>query len=101
MGNVERWSLVVSIVMNQLCLARLLGQVTYRPWETRQREATPGQIRGSCLRFCCRLAHLLARAKDVENRLEELLGFIQSLYLAMMWLSKSQRSLPHRADEPI
>lgn len=41
----ERWSLVVSIVMNQLCLARSLGQANYRPWETRQREATPGQVR--------------------------------------------------------
>lgn len=41
----ERWSLVVSIVMNQLCLARPLGQAQYRPWETRQRPATPGQVR--------------------------------------------------------
>jgi hypothetical protein len=41
----ERWSLVVSIVMNQLCLARPLGQASYRPWETQQRPATPGQVR--------------------------------------------------------
>jgi hypothetical protein len=41
----ERWSLVVSIVLNQLCLARPLGQASYRPWETRQRPATPGQVR--------------------------------------------------------
>jgi len=41
----ERWSLVVSIVMNQLCLARPLGQADYRPWEARQRPATPGQVR--------------------------------------------------------
>ena len=41
----ERWSLLVSIVMNQLCLARPLGQASYRPWEARQRPATPGQVR--------------------------------------------------------
>jgi DDE superfamily endonuclease len=41
----ERWSLVVSIVMNQLCVARSLDQANYRPWETRQRAATPGQVR--------------------------------------------------------
>jgi hypothetical protein len=41
----ERWSLVVSIVMNQLYLGRSLGQAAYRPWETQQREATPGQVR--------------------------------------------------------
>jgi len=41
----ERWSLVVSIVMNQLSLARSLGQATYRPWEARQRAATPQQVR--------------------------------------------------------
>lgn len=34
-----------SIVMNQLCLARGLGQYNYRPWEIRQRPATPGQAR--------------------------------------------------------
>ena len=41
----ERWSLVVSIVMNQLCVARSLGQANYQPWETRQRAVTPGQVR--------------------------------------------------------
>jgi hypothetical protein len=41
----ERWSLVVSIVMNQLCVARSLGQASYRPWESQQRPATPGQVR--------------------------------------------------------
>ena len=41
----ERWSLVVSIMMNQLCLARPLGQATYRPWETHQRLVTPQQVR--------------------------------------------------------
>jgi hypothetical protein len=41
----ERWSLVVSLVMNQLCLARELGASHYRPWESQQRPATPGQVR--------------------------------------------------------
>jgi hypothetical protein len=41
----ERWSLVVSIVMNQLHLARALGQACYRPWEGRERPVTPRQVR--------------------------------------------------------
>jgi DDE superfamily endonuclease len=41
----ERSRLVVSMVMNQLCLARPLGQACSRPWEARQRLATPGQVR--------------------------------------------------------
>lgn len=41
----ERWSLVVSIVMNQLLLARELGQACYRPWEKRQHTVTPRQVR--------------------------------------------------------
>ena len=41
----ERWSQIVSIVMNQLRLARALGQACYRPWEGRQRAVTPRQVR--------------------------------------------------------
>jgi hypothetical protein len=41
----ERWSLLVSIVMNQLCLARDLGQANYRPWEGRRQLVTPRQVR--------------------------------------------------------
>jgi hypothetical protein len=41
----ERWSLVVSIAMNQLCLARDLGQACYRPWEGRRHTVTPRQVR--------------------------------------------------------
>lgn len=41
----ERWSVVVGIVMNQLCLARSLGQANYQPWDARQRAATPEQVR--------------------------------------------------------
>ena len=38
-------SLVVSVVMNQLCLARSLGQAGYRPWEGRRQAVTPRQVR--------------------------------------------------------
>jgi hypothetical protein len=41
----ERWSLVVSIVMNQLHVARALGQACYRPWERRRHVVTPRQVR--------------------------------------------------------
>ena len=41
----ERWSLIVSIAMNQLRLARDLGQACYRPWEGRQHTVTPRQVR--------------------------------------------------------
>ncbi len=41
----ERWSLIVSIAMNQLRLARDLGQVCYRRWEGRQHTITPRQVR--------------------------------------------------------
>jgi hypothetical protein len=41
----ERWSLCVGIVMNQLCLARHLGQACYRPWEGRRPSVTPRQVR--------------------------------------------------------
>jgi hypothetical protein len=32
----ERWSLVVATAMNQLVLARHLGQALYHPWERRR-----------------------------------------------------------------
>jgi hypothetical protein len=41
----ERWSLVVATAMNQLVLARSLGQASYRPWERRRDRATPRQVR--------------------------------------------------------
>lgn len=41
----ERWSVVVSLAMNQLCLARALGESSYRPWECQRRPATPGHVR--------------------------------------------------------
>ena len=41
----ERWSLLVSCAMNQVCLARALGHACYRPWERQQRPVTPRQVR--------------------------------------------------------
>jgi hypothetical protein len=41
----ERWSLIVATAMNQLVLARSLGQASFRPWESRQEVVTPRQVR--------------------------------------------------------
>lgn len=41
----ERWSLLVALALNQLMLARSLGQAEYRPWEPKQRPLTPRQVR--------------------------------------------------------
>jgi hypothetical protein len=41
----ERWSVVVATAMNQLVLARSLGQASFRPWERRQEVVTPRQVR--------------------------------------------------------
>jgi hypothetical protein len=41
----ERWSVVVATAMNQLVLARSLGQASYRPWERRPHVLTPRQVR--------------------------------------------------------
>ena len=41
----ERWSLVVATAMNQLVLARSLGQAQFRPWESRRQVVTPRQVR--------------------------------------------------------
>ncbi|GHO61452.1 hypothetical protein KSC_003440 [Ktedonobacter sp. SOSP1-52] len=41
----ERWSLLVALALNQLLLARPLGQAVYRPWEPKQRPLTPRQVR--------------------------------------------------------
>jgi hypothetical protein len=41
----ERWSLIVATAMNQLVLARSLGQASFRPWERRQEVVTPRQVR--------------------------------------------------------
>lgn len=41
----ERWSVLVALAMNQLVLARPLGQAAYRPWEPNRRPVTPRQQR--------------------------------------------------------
>ncbi len=41
----ERWSLVVAGAMNQLVLARTLGQAGYHPWERRREQGTPAHVR--------------------------------------------------------
>jgi hypothetical protein len=41
----ERWSVVVATAMNQLVLARSLGQASYHPWERRRQVVTPRQVR--------------------------------------------------------
>lgn len=41
----ERWSVVVATALNQLVLARSLGQVLYCPWERRRGVVTPRQVR--------------------------------------------------------
>src|SRR6266566_4420241 len=41
----ERWSWLVALVLNQLYLARELGQALHRPWECTDRPVTPQQVR--------------------------------------------------------
>src|SRR5262249_23814399 len=43
--QIERWSVVVATAMNQLVLARSVGQASYRPWERRRHVVTPRQVR--------------------------------------------------------
>lgn len=41
----ERWSWLVALVLNQLYVARELGQALHRPWESTARPVTPQQVR--------------------------------------------------------
>ncbi len=41
----ERWSWLLVLVVNQLYLARELGQALHRPWECTDRPVTPQQVR--------------------------------------------------------
>jgi hypothetical protein len=41
----ELWSWLVALVLNQLYLARELGQALHRPWENCDRPVTPQQVR--------------------------------------------------------
>jgi hypothetical protein len=51
----ERWSQVVAIAHNLLILARPLVQPELRPWESRQREASPQQVRRAMAKFLTQL----------------------------------------------
>ena len=51
----ERWSLVVATAMNQLLLARPLGQAEYRPWERRREHVTPRHMRRVMTRILSQL----------------------------------------------
>jgi len=61
----ERWSLIVATAMNQLVLARELGQASFRPWERRQEAVTPRQVR-RCMPAI--LAQLGTPAKEPKTR---------------------------------
>jgi hypothetical protein len=41
----ERWSHLVAIVHNHLVLSRSLVEPELRPWENKQRQSTPQQVR--------------------------------------------------------
>ncbi len=43
--QVERWSWIVACACNQLLLCQSLGLALLRPWESKQRAATPRQVR--------------------------------------------------------
>ncbi|GAC1365744.1 MAG: hypothetical protein NVSMB44_27920 [Ktedonobacteraceae bacterium] len=51
----ERWSHVVAIAHNQLVLARDLVEAQLRPWESKQREPTPQQVRRGMHKLLARL----------------------------------------------
>lgn len=90
----ERWSWCVGIVMNQLLLARDLGQARYRPWEARRHVVTPGQVRrvmpailsqvGTPTRACQRRGKSPGRAA----------GFHPEPAPRCQVVSKGQKSLP-------
>jgi len=51
----ERWSQIVAIAHNHLVLARAQVQAVLRPWETKQREASPQQVRRGMAKFMAQL----------------------------------------------
>ncbi len=51
----ERWSQIVAIVHNLLLLARPLVQAVLRPWEARQRDASPQQVRRAMAKIVAQL----------------------------------------------
>jgi hypothetical protein len=59
----ERWSQVVAIVQNHLVLARPQVQPSLRPWETKQREASPQQVRRAMAKIVVQLGTPAKSAK--------------------------------------
>ncbi len=51
----ERWSHIVAVVHNHLVLARDLVQPELRPWENKQRQPTPQQVRRGMHKLLARL----------------------------------------------
>ncbi len=51
----ERWTLIVAIVHNHLVLGRSLVSPELRPWENKQRQPTPQQVRGGIGKLLPRL----------------------------------------------
>lgn len=51
----ERWSHIVAIAHNHLVLARNLVEVELRPWENKQRQPTPQQVRRGMHKLLARL----------------------------------------------
>src|SRR6266487_6506552 len=51
----ERWSHMVAVVHNHLVLARDLVQPELRPWENKQRQPTPQQVRRGMHKLLARL----------------------------------------------
>jgi hypothetical protein len=61
----ERWTWVVSTVMNLLVVARSLGQASYRRWERRTEVVTPRQVRRTMARI---LGQLGTPARRCQRR---------------------------------
>jgi len=61
----ERWSHIVAMAHNHLVLARDLVEAELRPWESKQRQPTPQQVRRGMHKF---LAHLGTPARPPQPR---------------------------------
>jgi hypothetical protein len=61
----ENWTDIVASVRNQLCLARPIVQAMRQPWESKDRSATPQQVRRAMGRI---LIELGTPAKPVQPR---------------------------------
>ncbi len=64
----DRWSHIVTIVHNLLVLARDLIEGELRPWENKQREQTPQQVRRGLAKFLPELGTPAPPPNLAENR---------------------------------